>query len=314
MKKIEAPLMPVISCRGCGIPVEQPVRSQGGGCAKEYCSTRCRSRMWARDNKERSDEIKRASRRRRPRQDDPDRRKAWQRASLLRRYGLTPISFDAMLERQRGRCLGCLRAFTDSLVPHIDHDHLTDTVRGLLCSNCNTTLGFVREDRETLARLSAYLELDRSQSLIYVVGSLRNPQVTQVASVLRAGGYDVFDDYMSVGPEADDYWRDYEKKRGHSFAKALNGRAATHTFHFDKSYLDLADALVMVLPAGRSCHLELGYLAGMQKPCIMFGKEEPDRFDVMVQFASTKVHHAEDLVRSLDALLGTSKQEVPHGS
>jgi nucleoside 2-deoxyribosyltransferase len=41
------------------------------------------------------------------------------------------------------------------------------------------------------------------------------------------------------------------------------------------------------MPAGKSGHLELGYMIGCGKPCIIYFNEEPDddRWDVMVQFA-----------------------------
>jgi len=39
--------MPEIICRGCGVPVVQRIRPQGGGRTSLYCSARCRSRMWA---------------------------------------------------------------------------------------------------------------------------------------------------------------------------------------------------------------------------------------------------------------------------
>lgn len=102
--------------------------------------------------------------------------------------------------------------------------------------------------------------------MIYLIGSLRNPQVPIIAQQLRAEGYEVFDDWYAAGPEADDKWRDYERDRGHSYIEALRGHAANHVFSFDKTHLDRADAGVLVLPAGKSGHLELGRLVGTGKP------------------------------------------------
>ncbi len=42
---------------------------------------------------------------------------------------------------------------------------------------------------------------------------------------------------------------------------------------------------VLVLPAGKSGHLELGYLIGQGKPAYIWMPEEPDRWDVMYRFA-----------------------------
>lgn len=107
-----------------------------------------------------------------------------------------------------------------------------------------------------------------------------------IASAIRKAGFDAFDDWYSAGPEADDCWRDYEKAKGHTFSQALAGHAAKNVFAFDKRHLDSSDAVVLVLPAGKSGHLELGYALGRGLPgAILLEQEDPDRFDVMYQFA-----------------------------
>lgn len=119
---------------------------------------------------------------------------------------------------------------------------------------------------------------------LYLIGSLRNPNVPELGKKLRTY-FDVFDDWYSAGPEADDHWQQYELGRGHTFSEALQGYAARHVFEFDKHHLDAADIGVLVLPAGKSGHLELGYLLGAGKPCYIMLDGEPDRFDVMYCFA-----------------------------
>ena len=52
---------------------------------------------------------------------------------------------------------------------------------------------------------------------IYVIGSLRNEQVPNIANKLRKAGHEVFDDWYAAGPEADDYWQTYEKGKGHVY-------------------------------------------------------------------------------------------------
>ncbi len=47
--------------------------------------------------------------------------------------------------------------------------------------------------------------------MIYLIGSLRNPNIPAIANELRTLGYEVFDDWYAAGPEADDYWKSYEK-------------------------------------------------------------------------------------------------------
>src|SRR5574337_842045 len=114
---------------------------------------------------------------------------------------------------------------------------------------------------------------------VYLIGSLRNPRVPEVAAAIRAEGYDVFDDWYAAGPEADDYWQKYEQGRGHDFTLALQGYAANHVFNFDRHHLDRCDMGVLLLPAGKSGHLELGYMIGQGKPgfILMDKLEDPDR-------------------------------------
>lgn len=131
---------------------------------------------------------------------------------------------------------------------------------------------------------------------IYLIGSLRNPEIPRIANLLRdETQHEIFDDWYAVGPEADDYWKAYEEGRGRSYSEALSGYAARHIFNFDKHHLDTADAAVLVYPAGKSAHLELGYMVGRSKPTIIL-LDRPDRWDVMVQFAGAVVDTEEGLI------------------
>ena len=120
----------------------------------------------------------------------------------------------------------------------------------------------------------------------YIIGSLRNQAVVAFANELQALGYEAFADWITPGPDADDYLRDYAKARGLNYKQTLQTYAARHVFEFDKSHLDRTDAAVMLMPAGRSGHLELGYVRGTGKPGFIIFDKEPERVDVMYQFAS----------------------------
>jgi hypothetical protein len=137
---------------------------------------------------------------------------------------------------------------------------------------------------------------------IYIVGSLRNPEIPTIGNKLRELGYDVFDDWHAGGPTADDEWLRYSKERGHSYKEALRSHAAKHVFEFDKYHLDRADMGIMVMPAGKSGHLELGYLAGSGKPTFVLFNGEPDRWDVMYQFATGVCFSMEELENELKRL------------
>lgn len=145
---------------------------------------------------------------------------------------------------------------------------------------------------------------------LYLIGSLRNPAVPSTANLLREAGHEVFDDWYAAGPEADDMWKAYEQGRGHSYTQALSGHAAAHVFEFDKKWLDWADGCVLLLPAGRSGHLEFGYMIGKGKPGYILLPDDHDRWDVMYKFA-TKVF--DNLVDLQHTLRSWSPATVPPG-
>ena len=135
---------------------------------------------------------------------------------------------------------------------------------------------------------------------IYIIGSLRNPLIAEIGNELRGYGYTVFDDWHAAGPEADDHWKAYEQNRGRTYMQALEGHAARNVFAFDKRNLDASDAAMLVLPAGKSGHLELGYMAGKGKPTFILLEDESDRWDVMYQFA-TAVFYRKDMKEKISA-------------
>jgi len=136
---------------------------------------------------------------------------------------------------------------------------------------------------------------------IYLIGSLRNPKIPVFANELRTLGYDVFDDWFAPGPETDDYWMKYEKARGRRYDQALRGYAARNVFNFDFEHLKRADAAVLLAPAGKSGHLELGYMIGKGKKGFILFEEEPERWDIMMNFATNVFFDKKDLFTALKA-------------
>lgn len=135
--------------------------------------------------------------------------------------------------------------------------------------------------------------------MIYLIGSLRNCNIPFVSRALRDAGYSVFDDWMAAGPEADDYWQRYEIERGRTFNEALDGIAAEHVFDHDKSWLNYCDTGVLVAPAGRSAHLELGWMLGQGKRGYVLFDAQPERYDVMYKLATGVAFSVEELVEKL---------------
>ena len=76
---------------------------------------------------------------------------------LKRLYGLTLLQYNQMLEKQYGRCKICGKTEERKSL-HVDHDHETGRVRGLLCDDCNKALGFFHDDLALLYNAVDYLE------------------------------------------------------------------------------------------------------------------------------------------------------------
>lgn len=93
------------------------------------------------------------------------RRDETQRGKKLRlRYGIGEQEFDELLARQDGLCAIC---FTDEPGGkhdefHVDHDHESGSVRGLLCFNCNVAIGLLNDDAHVVEAAAAYLRAARS--------------------------------------------------------------------------------------------------------------------------------------------------------
>ena len=73
-------------------------------------------------------------------------------------YAVTPEQFMDMLKAQHNACAICCEVFRDIKTTHIDHDHITGVVRGLLCDHCNLGIGHFRNNSDVLRNAIAYLE------------------------------------------------------------------------------------------------------------------------------------------------------------
>lgn len=116
---------------------------------------------------------------------------------------------------------------------------------------------------------------------IYVASSWRNEQQPAVVAGLRAEGYEVYDfrnpvegDHGFQWSDIDPEWESWAPLR---FRAALQHRIAVEGRHRDMEALKAADAVVLVMPCGRSAHLELGYAVGAGKPtAILLSSGEPE--------------------------------------
>lgn len=79
-------------------------------------------------------------------------------AQLKRYYGLSELDYLKRFVAQMGGCRICFSENPDGSSLHVDHDHQTKKVRGLLCFHCNTMLGHAKDNATILRRAALYLE------------------------------------------------------------------------------------------------------------------------------------------------------------
>jgi hypothetical protein len=73
---------------------------------------------------------------------------------LKARYGISADEADTMIAAQGGKCAAC----QERPAEHVDHDHGTGAVRGILCFTCNAALGNTGDDPGRLVALVQYLQ------------------------------------------------------------------------------------------------------------------------------------------------------------
>jgi hypothetical protein len=110
---------------------------------------------------------------------------------LKSRYGVTESEVNDMLLRLAALCPICRRGL--GVKPHVDHDHETGEVRGLLCFTCNVGLGNFGDDVERLRRGALYLQgtltaPSRIAEGVYDVAGFGWRRVSQSAEDLAADG------------------------------------------------------------------------------------------------------------------------------
>lgn len=136
--------------------------------------------------------------------------------------------------------------------------------------------------------------------MIYLVGSLRNPNIRTFAKELREHGFDVFEDWHAAGPDADDIWRKYEEERGRDYFTAIKGHHARCVFDFDMQHINRADIGIMMMPAGISGHQELAYMVGKGKRTyVLFDGIDPPRWDIMTLMHTGIFRNKQDLINEL---------------
>lgn len=115
-------------------------------------SVKARVKRWQQENPERLNAYRRARRL------EPEVKLRERAGHLKRKYGITIEQYASMLEAQGGGCAICGRLPREDIALHVDHDHSTGAVRGILCFPCNNALADFQEDSALLAGAMTYLD------------------------------------------------------------------------------------------------------------------------------------------------------------
>ncbi len=107
-------------------------------------------RKWYQENKGRAQALARAWG-----DAHPNERAEVMKKSSLKKYGLTTLQYHHLHEIQKGLCGICGKSLESGV--HVDHDHKTRYVRGLLCPKCNIGLGHFEDNPDLLTKAAAYL-------------------------------------------------------------------------------------------------------------------------------------------------------------
>lgn len=140
---------------------------------------------------------------------------------------------------------------------------------------------------------------------IYVASSWRNPLQPDIVKALRGSGHEVYD-FRNPGPgdngfawsEIDPDWLGWKPRK---FAELVRTHPVARAgFNKDKAALDWCDTCVLVLPCGRSAHLEAGYAAGQGKRTIFYLHEDKFEPELMYLLGHGFVDTVDGLLASLD--------------
>jgi len=76
---------------------------------------------------------------------------------MMRYHGVTMQEIDKLRITQNNQCAICKKILVPGKFTHLDHNHITNKNRGLLCTSCNLGIGGLRDDPEIVKRAYEYL-------------------------------------------------------------------------------------------------------------------------------------------------------------
>lgn len=129
---------------------------------------------------------------------------------------------------------------------------------------------------------------------VYVASSWRCPMQPAVVAILKAAGVDHYD-FRNPEGGAGFAWSDIDPDwmawDADTFVRLLDDPIAEKGYRADFAAMERADTFVLVLPCGRSAHLELGWAVGQGKRTAILTQngQEPELMYKMVDLVTSSV-------------------------
>lgn len=159
---------------------------------------------------------------------------------------------------------------------------IIQTAAGPACSVCGRGVGCFLSADESPCQCDDLISRPVRPRRIYVASSWRNKIQPKVVLALRKDGHSVYD-FKNPAPgnngfawsEIDPLWQHWTARQ---YVDALDHPVAKRGFACDFNAMKWADTFLLVLPCGRSAHLELGWAVGTAKQTMILTRngEEPE--------------------------------------
>lgn len=142
---------------------------------------------------------------------------------------------------------------------------------------------------------------------IYVASSWRNSFQPSILAALREVGHTCYD-FRNPGPNEHGFaWSqtdpDWAKWTLRAYIDALGHPISFAAFGNDRRALDWCDTCVLVLPCGRSAHIEAGYAMGQGKDCHILLHEDRFEPELMYLLAGEAPRHIHESLTDLQEAL-----------
>jgi len=145
---------------------------------------------------------------------------------------------------------------------------------------------------------------------IYVASSWRNEVQPEVVAALRGADYEVYDFRHPATGDDGFHWSEigsgWESWTPDEFISALSHPIADRGFGNDMMALERSDVVVLVMPCGRSAHLELGYAIGAKKTSILLlSQSEPELMYKMADYICTSLEEVLEVLGRVSTAAGS---------